>query len=199
MYVGSLVFEHELNELNEFIRNYERKQHFLRCRVVTIDIRQLWRCIINVWRTELFTIHGAVCKQIHARGRVTNKAQRNRSATLRTACRCRPNSRHRSMADVEISIGRNQSIIIMDKVKVFSKWHFIDALLLACVILLCLTFALHIYRGQWMDAVADAIWITIAIINVHRSARDTAMSAGVYRHYPRHVQLCPSEESDGRR
>ena len=72
----------------------------------------------------------------------------------------------------------------MDKVKVFSKWHFIDALLLACVILLCLTFALHIYRGQWMDAVADAIWITIAdaiwitiaIINVHRSARDTAMS-----------------------
>ena len=64
----------------------------------------------------------------------------------------------------------------MDKVKVFSKWHFIDALLLACVILLCLTFALHIYRGQWMDAVVDAIWITIAIINVHRSARDTAMS-----------------------
>lgn len=64
----------------------------------------------------------------------------------------------------------------MDKVKVFSKWHFIDALLLACVILLCLTFVLHIYRGQWMDAVADAIWITIAIINVHRSARDTAMS-----------------------
>jgi hypothetical protein len=23
MYVGSLVFEHELNELNEFIRNYD--------------------------------------------------------------------------------------------------------------------------------------------------------------------------------
>ena len=26
MYVGSLLFEHELNELNEFIRNYERNQ-----------------------------------------------------------------------------------------------------------------------------------------------------------------------------
>ena len=24
MYVGSLVFEHELHELNEFIRNYEK-------------------------------------------------------------------------------------------------------------------------------------------------------------------------------
>ena len=80
------------------------------------------------------------------------------------------------MASVERFIERNQSFIIMDKVKAFSKWHFIDALLLACVILLCLTFVLHISRGQWMDAVADAIWITIAIINVHRSARDTAMS-----------------------
>ena len=80
------------------------------------------------------------------------------------------------MASVERFIERNQSFIIMDKVKAFSKWHFIDALLLACVILLCLTLVLHISRCQWMDAVADAIWITIAIINVHRSARDTAMS-----------------------
>ena len=64
----------------------------------------------------------------------------------------------------------------MNKLKKFSEWHFMDAMLLACVIMLALTFVLHLTRGQWMDAFCCAIWIFIAIVNVHRSIKITSLT-----------------------
>ena len=64
----------------------------------------------------------------------------------------------------------------MNKLNKFSEWHFMDAMLLACVIMLALIFVLHLTRGQWMDAFCSAIWIFIAIVNVHRSIKITSLT-----------------------
>ena len=64
----------------------------------------------------------------------------------------------------------------MNKLKKFSEWHFMDAMLLACVMLLVLALALNIYHHNWMDVFCDVIWITIAIVNVHRSIKITSLT-----------------------